>query len=640
MRNILVLSALTVFLTLSVGAQAAEERILEFRSFVEVHEDSSMTVTEDISVEATGQEIKRGIVREFPTSYPNGRGGTTKVGFQVLTIERDGRPEPYHTEEVSNGVKIYIGDKDVFLDPGQYRYRIVYKTNRQLGYFEDFDELYWNVTGNGWTFAIDSAEAVIQLPDGAPFFQESGYTGYEGATDRNYDFSRARGRYVFRTTQPLAPYEGLTIALSWAKGYVQEPTAQDKMRHLLSDLSGTIAAATGFVLVLIYFLVVWFLVGRDPRKGTIIPRFEPPAGLSPAGMRYIWRMGYDNKVFSAALISLAVKGSVIIEEEKRTYRIRATDKRVNSKVTPGERRVFVSLLSSRSSILLEQKKHSLLQAAIKKLRKYLDGEYEKGYFITNRKFLIAGVVITAIALLISFLLGDHSPEAAFMMLWLSLWTMGCSMLVVMAFKAWRGALSGRGIGVGRSIQAIFISLFAVPFLFFEGMVFYELAKVVSIPTTVVFGLTFVIPILFYHLLKAPTLMGRKLMDEIEGFRQYLTIAEQDRLDLLHAPEKTPELFEKYLPYAIALDVENQWCDQFDNVISQAAQGGESKSRYDPHWYSGSSWRDKGLAGLGDTLGGGFASSVSSASTSPGSSSGSSGGGSSGGGGGGGGGSGW
>ena len=637
------LARIFLLLTLAVlplGTPLAQERILTFRSDIVVHEDGALSVTEEITVQATGNEIKRGIVREFPTSYEDDYGFRTKIDFEIISIERDGRPEPFHTEQVSNGIKIYIGDRDVFLEPGEYSYRIAYETGRQLGFFEDYDELYWNVTGNGWSFAIEQAEARIELPRGAPQFDQSGYTGYQGSTEANYAFSREGGRYVFRTTKPLEPWQGLTVALSWAKGYVQEPTARDRLDYMLSDYSGTIAAAVCFLVVLIYFGIVWFLVGRDPRKGTIIPRFEPPAGLSPAGIRYIRRMGFDKKVFSAALISLAVKGSLVIEEEKKSYRLKATEKRVNAKVSPGERRVFDVLLGSRTSFLLEQRNHGKLQSAIKKLRKYLDGEYEKGYFVSNRAFLITGVVLMAFSLLLSFFIGGHPFEAGFMLLWLSLWTMGCAMLVLTAVTAWRGALSGRGIGIGRSVQAIFITMFSVPFLFFEGLVLNELAKIITIPTAAVYGLTVALPVLFYHLLKAPTLMGRKLMDEIEGFRQYLCIAEQDRLQILHAPDRTPELFEEYLPYAIALDVENEWCAQFDSILGQAAQGERSSRHYDPHWYRGSSWRDNGLSGLGSSLGGGFSSSVSSASTSPGSSSGSSGGGSSGGGGGGGGGSGW
>ena len=143
----------------------------------------------------------------------------------------------------------------------------------------------------------------------------------------------------------------------------------------------------------------------------------------------------------------------------------------------------------------------------------------------------------------------------------------------------------------------------------------------------------VMNLIFFYLLRAPTVPGRKLLDEIEGFRLYMTTAEEERLKVLHPPEKTPELFERYLPYAMALDCENQWNAKFAAVLAAAAAAGAAA----PLWYSGSNW---GSGGFAQDLGSSLASSVAAASTAPGSSSGSSGGGSSGGGGGGGGGSGW
>ena len=127
------------------------------------------------------------------------------------------------------------------------------------------------------------------------------------------------------------------------------------------------------------------------------------------------------------------------------------------------------------------------------------------------------------------------------------------------------------------------------------------------------------------------------MDQVEGFKMYLSVAEKDRLELLHPPEKTPELFEKYLPYAFALDVENEWSEQFAEVLAQAATTGQS---YAPTWYEGSSWNARNFSGFAAGLGSSLSSSIAAAATPPSSSSGSGGGGSSGGGGGGGGGSGW
>jgi uncharacterized membrane protein len=140
-------------------------------------------------------------------------------------------------------------------------------------------------------------------------------------------------------------------------------------------------------------------------------------------------------------------------------------------------------------------------------------------------------------------------------------------------------------------------------------------------------------------MSAPTREGREVMDRIAGFEQYLSITEEERLETLHPPEKTPDLFERYLPHAIALGVENRWADKFADVLKAAAADPGSQGNTFG-WYSGSSnaWSNPGR--FAGTMGAALASSVASASTAPGSSSGSGGGGSSGGGGGGGGGGGW
>ena len=146
-----------------------------------------------------------------------------------------------------------------------------------------------------------------------------------------------------------------------------------------------------------------------------------------------------------------------------------------------------------------------------------------------------------------------------------------------------------------------------------------------------------INILFAWLIKAPTLHGRNIMDEIEGFKMYLSVAEKERLNLLNPPERTPELFEKFLPYAIALGVENKWGDQFTSVFSKLDKEG---GQYHPSWYHGQHLSSFGVSNFTLSLGSSLSSSISSAASPPGSSSGSGGGGSSGGGGGGGGGGGW
>ena len=152
--------------------------------------------------------------------------------------------------------------------------------------------------------------------------------------------------------------------------------------------------------------------------------------------------------------------------------------------------------------------------------------------------------------------------------------------------------------------------------------------------------------LMYAILPTYTQQGQKFKEEAEGFKMFLSTTEAERLKVIGTPPtKTPELFERYLPYAIALDVEKQWSQQFASVFKELEQAGRA---YQPSWYyAGHPFMYSDLFFLSTGLGLSLNAAVSAASTPisssisrPGSSSGSGGGGYSGGGGGGGGGGGW
>ena len=548
-------------------------------------------------------------------------------------VLRDGRVEPYHTQSVSNGVKIFIGQKDVFLQAGVYTYTIRYRVDRELGFFKDFDELYWNVTGNGWTFAIDRAEAYIELPAGAKILKSAAYTGYQG--DRGHDFTVRSddNLIVFKTTRQLASREGLTVAVSWPKGVVHEPSSQERAGFFFKDNVATGIGLIWLAVLLGFYLWVWYRVGRDPASGTIIPLYSPPAGFSPAGVRFVSRMGYDDKAFAAAVVDMAVKGAVQIKEDDGDYTLVPREV-TKSALSTDEQLVTGQLFPGGKSVKLENTNHAVIKNAIDVLQKNLKKEMEKIYFVTNSGYLAPGIVITLLGVAFVVLTARDKFAAGFSSLWLTIWTVACYFLAVTVYKAWQAA---RGGGLTKWLGALGTTLFALPFFVGEivGAIF--LTAGVSIPAAATLAAMGFVNALFYHLLKAPTLSGRKIMDQIEGFKLYLSVAEKDRLNLLNPPEKTPALFEKYLPYALALNVENAWSEQFAEVLAKA---GTETQPYSPVWYSGSSWDSSHTSRFSDSLGSSFAGAISSSSTAPGSSSGSGGGGSSGGGGGGGGGSGW
>jgi len=554
---------------LSTGAVVADERILDYHSDVLIHADGSLMVTETIRVRAEGMKIRRGIFRDFPTRYKDRFGNNYQVDLNVLDVQRNGSPEPFHTEDRGNGVRIYVGSSSRMVGNGIHEYRLRFYTNRQLGFFDNYDELYWNVTGNGWAFPIDHASARIELPVAvnAGDLRLDFYTGPQGAKGKQAA-SRITGErvVVFETTRGLQANEGLTVAVAWPKGVVHEPTSGERVTYFLDDNAAALVLLLGLLFPLGWYLWAWNSYGRDPRKGVIIPRFKPPKGLTAAGCSYISKMSFNKQAFTAAIISLGVKGYLEIREDDDDFTLHQKQASGNGKASKGERAAVAELFKESIGVGLKQKNHKVFMKAQSVLRKALKAEHLGRVFNLNSKYALPAVIMTIVAIFVAV------PMNGGPIVW-------------------------------------------IPFAIISVMM----------------HLTFLL------LMRAPTATGRRIMDEIEGFKMYLDTAEQVRLDRMQSPQLTPEVFESFLPYAFALGVENSWCDRFTRELPEelAEKGG-----YNPAWYTGNRSGLAALGHIGGAFSDSFGSAISSASSPPGSSSGSGGGGSSGGGGGGGGGGGW
>jgi hypothetical protein len=620
-----------------VGAASSAERIERFISDVDVRRNGDLQVVETIDVRAEGREIRRGILRDFPTTYRRADGSRVQVGFEVERVTRDGVTEAFATEKMANGVRVRIGRGDHTISPGLHRYVIRYRTTRQIGFFADYDELYWNATGTGWTFPIDVAETRINLPEPVPFRQAALYTGPQGARDKNAEIVEQRpGRIIFRTTRPLPVANGLTVAAAWQKGVVTPPTQRQQFEAMLRDDPALLTAAVGGGGVIVFYLLAWLLVGGDPRRGTIIPLFAPPRGMSAAAVRYVWEMRFDDRVFAAAVVGLGVNGHLRLIDRGADKELRHV--KSDRPLDRAERALQSALFATKSTVSLDTSEHKLIADARHKLHQALQQDYKSHLFTNN--FWWSGLGLAGAVLVTSWLALDYSASYGSSTPGI-LAGMFIPLIPIMIAAAMvrsglrQGGSSGRSqIRIGLSVAAIAVAI-GLAFLSYNvgfgpailpAMVPYVLAAIAA---------------LGFSWLQAPTRAGRKVMDQIEGFRQYLGVAEEDRLEFLNPPEKTPELFERFLPYAIALDVQNTWAQRFAGVLATAAVGAAAAST----WYSGNSGRSGDVVSFADRLGDNLSRTIASASTSPGSTSsgssgGSSGGGSSGGGGGGGGGSGW
>ena len=625
---------LAAFLVVAAAPVAAEERITSFVSDVAVQEDSALKVTETIDIVSEGSNIRHGIYRDFPTRY-RGRGGAqVRVGFAFEGAERDGRPEPAVVEPLSNGVRIRIGSAETEIEPGQHRYVIRYTTTRQIGRFADFDELYWNATGNGWMFPIDVAEARIRLPSPVTFLQSAAYTGPQGSTASNAQVvSQRPGEIVFRTTWPLSPYEGLTVAAAWPKGVIGEPDETTKLGWWLADYGPPAAGALGLLALLAFYVVAWHRAGRNPRPGTVVPLFTPPDELSPAAVRYIAEMDADNRSFAAALVDMGVRGHIRIVEEEGGWLSKDTrtiERIASSTPLPDEEQAALAeLVSTGGTIEMKQENHSKFSSAMNALEENLKKRFEGTMFKRNHGWAGAGLAafvavlwLAAAAVALATGIGSLLEVGT---------AVGAIVTTVLLLS-----VAGRSGTKGKCLLFVLAGLFGMGSLVLGAPLFFKALETGWWFPLVLPMLALPIVISAFWWMSAPTAEGRKVLDRIAGFKQYLSITERERLDRLTPPEDTPELFERYLPYAIALGVENRWADRFAPVLAAAAAQGQQGFA----WYSGSRspWSD--TDGFTRSVGSSLASTVSSASSAPGSSSGSSGGGSSGGGGGGGGGGGW
>jgi len=648
--------AFAISLLGSAGAAVAQEVIHQYDSLVRVAKDGTLHVTETIRVRAQGREIKRGIYRDFPLTFVDAGGRQREVTFHLVEVKRDGKPEPYFTRRSGGGIRIYAGREDVLLQPGDYTYTFHYSTGRQLRWFDGRAELYWNVTGNAWAFPIQRATVRVELPDGARPEKFTAYTGPYGArgTDWRGEIG-ADGVLSVETTRTLSPREGFTIVAALPPGAVEPPSAATQLWYDFLDNRGWILGGLGFLLVLGYYGFTWNLVGRDPKGGVIIPLFYPPEGISPALASYIrnWGLSDQGRAFTAAALSLAVKGLLLFDDSDDKLTLKSTEtapKDAAAKLPPGERAILNWVHELDGVATIERANATAVARINKQFRERIETENRTKFFRRNLGYFFGGVALTALTVVGVLIFGglrESDYAVLFVMGFAGVWL---GLFLIPVLRAILKAPTG-----GSLFRAAFAVIIAVTIVGAFASLIIEtfpngLSSVLPTVLSVIgeYPLPFALVLsfatlngLFLYLLRAPTDLGRKVMDQIEGLRLYLDTAESARLNM-NAPEITAERFEALLPYAVALDVEKPWSDAFAAALARAHPGeADAMQHYRPRWHGGSTWSgsDFGRAVSSSVAAatGAFASAVPASSSG---SSGFSGGGGSGGGGGGGGGGGW
>ena len=581
MRALFVLAALVVSIGTEAAAQDRFIRIRDFGARLTVSTDGSVDVTEHLTIGFTGQW--NGIVRDLSLRHNTGQGRAAKLDVDIVSItDETGRPLRVEEERKDNGwtrgLRIWVpGASDVDREV-VIRYRVTnairfFYARSSVG---ELDELYWNVTGNAWTMPIDKAHARVVLPAGVTPTQTAVYTGVGGSVATEASIQKSANEVEFTMTRGLAPYEGMTVGVGWPAGHIASRPSLARQR---------LAAVVFWSPLLLPFIVfalafrAWQKRGRDPEEGSIAVQYEPLAGSSPAEMGTLVDHVPEMRDITATLVDLAVRGFIRIEEitqsrflglgKSTDYIIHIIRKRPEwAELKPHEQRYLEGLNSAAPRDGYRMKVSELTNkfyTALPKIREAIyDRLVENGYYV-------------------------YRPDKV-----KAKWA-GLAVLCAM-------------VGIGLAILITSRGWMLVsPFVLVVSVV-----------------ISAVILLVFSRIMPARTVPGARAREAALGFKEFLDRVETERYRKMIT---SPEMFERYLPFAMAFGVEEKWARAFENIY-----------REPPSWYVG---------GTGHFSPGNFAASMSemssavssSTSSSP-SSSGSGGGGSSGGGSGGGGGSGF
>ena len=560
----------TVFIILFFVATNAQEKILKFDTKIQIEKSGIIQVIENITIKAEGNIFQRGLVRTLPLTRKDKDGNSIDVEYQINSVKKNGNAENYFTKTEDENWKIYIGNEDVFLEPGIYEYQITYSSPFQIGHFDAYDEIYWNVNGNDGQVPIDKINCQVFLPGESKFSNVFCYTGLKGS--KNSDCISSLNDYKTIASfsgANFAPNEGLTIATSFDKGIVNPPTKTDEAQSYYKLIKTNLWSAIYGVGMLIFFYLSWRKHGKDPLKMTIIPEFRPPFDWSPAILSYVYNREITEKSFMASLINIAVKGAIKISStlksgvftNKTSYEIEIRNRTLNTLSI--EEKVTFDPLSKTDKTIMNSSNHHIFGKSYDNWLSKLESQIKlEDFYQNNTQKKWVGFAVFVLTGLLFILLSSSSNTKNFPFLF---GLVIANTLLISWFVYSNKYLIIKGI----------LAFFLFPmtlFLFFGIIMFLKWQQILILVTI------FIVYIIYRRTIGKFTQKGAEAIARAEGFKLYLETAEQDRMNMLNPPELTPTLFEELFPYAIALGVELNWGKQFEKVLETA--------KYNPEWCQG------------------------------------------------------
>lgn len=494
-------------LALWIPAAAAGEAIRSFATEIQLETEDAFTVEETIRYDF-GPQHRHGIFREIPIRYGRGRAADYRISLDVESVTDEiGTAQPFRISTSGRNLRIRIGDPNRTVT-GTRTYVIRYRVKRGILYFDDHDELYWNATGTDWPVPIDGAEAVVFLPEGAPLelMTFNCFTGPMGAVGSDCRERASAGVVSFATDRPLGAQEGLTIAVWLPKGVLTQPTALERFLSRLGDyLSLWMLLPLGTLLALSH---LWRSRGRDPGGRDAVPvSYEPPEGMTPAELGTLVDERVDIEDITSSILDLAVRGFLEIEELEATKFLFFSDRDfalVKKREPDASLRPHEQLLLSR---LFAAGSRVTISSLKEKFYKYLPE------------------LKTSLYQQLSGARGYFpvSPD-----------------------RVRKGYAIAGGILLGLGVLVLAPFSLALP-----GMALIACGAII---------------LGFSRIMPRRTRRGRKVYEEILGFKEFVERVDADRLERMGA--RSVGQFEKLLPYAIVLGVADQWADAFAGIYTE------------------------------------------------------------------------
>jgi uncharacterized membrane protein len=594
MRSLFVILLLAVF---PVVLLSQEERIYTHHSEIVVDTSGVIRVSERIRIYANGDLFKRGITRALPTTRNDVEGKRIKVDYTILEVYKDGEKESYFTEREGSNLVIYVGNKNKLLSPGYYDYEIIYETAGQIGFFEDYDELGWNVNGAS-DRPVDQVNCKVSLPNNAQILSHRCYTGAFGSTNDSDCTSESDSNGVFSASASnLQPNEMMTIYVGFEKGIVHQPVVKETaLSRFLSWLDKMGLWFMNLIIIVplyFYYITTWRKHGKDLPQPVAIPQFTPPNNMSPASVGMIHDEAFDFSLISTSIINLAVKGFLRIEEVERKGVFSFGAKNYNlvklkdaeSNLPSEEAIVLNELFAESNEVSLESKYNSNVETMMLSYHKDLKLQHKKTLSEgKNLKFKILPWIVLFLYIVLLFYYGSKIPlELFFNFALFSIPTLVVVALLLAIIAAIRKKKQKKLNTISLSI-ALIVGVI--------GVFYYSPSHLLTTTAIAVFtGLLFVLlgHILYLYLIVRPGKTLLQLQADIEGLNMYISLAEEKQMQYFNPPKVTPEVFEKLLPYAIALKTEKVWGDKFENTLLQSMQSVDS---YAPVWYYGAAMRPR------------------------------------------------